>query len=69
MSRKYKRITYEDRKEIEKLINADTKKNVVCEQIGISRGTLFGELKRGTNPNTGEYEALRAQKNYCSAPK
>ena len=68
-TRKYKRITYKDRQNLEKLFKTGITKKDIYEQLGISRETLRKELERGTNPITGEYEALLAQKNYCSAPK
>ena len=67
-TRKYTRITYKNRQEIENLCKTDMKKPDIAKQFGISRGTLYQELNRGLN-EVGEYEALLAQKNYCSTPK
>ena len=66
---RYKRISYEDRLNLERLFKSDITKTDISKELGISRETLYKEAKRGLNPETGKYEALRAQKAYCVTPK
>ena len=51
---KYKWLTYDDRKAIEKLYNKKIPVRKIAEQVGISYVTVYAELKRGA---TGEMDA------------
>lgn len=53
-----KRLKYEDRKEIEKMMNDGVRVVVIAEKIGVHRATIYNELKRGGTP----YRAEVAQK-------
>lgn len=45
--RKYKRLTYSDRLEMEKLTKAERSPMEIATAIGISISTVYRELKRG----------------------
>lgn len=57
--KKYKRITYEDRKIIESMIQEGKPRLDIAFVIGIHTSTLDRELKRGGYP---DYTADKAQK-------
>lgn len=54
-----KRLLYEDRQILEKLLKQNITKTRIAKMIGISRGGLYDELRRCK----GEYNADEAQKN------
>lgn len=57
MARKYKRISYEDRKKIEAMCKGGCNAEAIAEAVGVHRGTLYRELQRGgaenIKPRTG----------------
>ncbi len=61
-TRKYHIITYAERQLAEKMYKQGLSKTQVASVIGVSRAHMFREYKRGLNPETGQYEADRAQK-------
>ncbi len=48
--KKYKRLTYEDRKKIEKLIQAGQTVDQIALIIGVHSATMYRELARGGEP-------------------
>ncbi len=65
MARKYKRLTYADRKEIEAMCKSGMKVKEISEKIGAHRATIYHELQRGSvaKANVGrKYNADTAQK-------
>ena len=61
--RKYKRISYEERKRIEKMYKNGVNVRLIAEDIGVAHTTLYRELKRGEGDD-GEYNAELAQLRY-----
>lgn len=64
MARKYKRLSYADRKNIETLCRAGKKANEIAEATGVHRATIYTELQRG-GAGAGQrqqYSADMAQK-------
>lgn len=61
--RKYKRLTYSDRLEMEKLTKAERSPTEIATVIGISVQTVYRELKRGraTGQTVSSYSADAAQ--------
>lgn len=61
--RKYKRLTYSDRQEMEKMTKVGSNPTQIATAIGISVPTVYRELKRGraTAQNIGSYSADAAQ--------
>lgn len=55
----YKRLKFEDRKEIEKLVSAGKTADEMALIIGVHSTTMYRELERGGNP----YRAEVAQRN------
>lgn len=55
----YKRLKFEDRKEIEKLVAAGKTADEMALIIGVHSTTMYRELERGGNP----YRAEVAQRN------
>lgn len=47
VARKYKRLSYEDRKEIEAMCKAGKKADEIAEAMGVHRATVYHELARG----------------------
>ena len=62
MARKYKAVTYEDRKKIEKLYKNGCSQQSIADAIGVHRLTICREKKRGWNEETQTYDADRAQR-------
>ena len=60
--RKYKRISYEDRKKIEKLYKYGDSHQQIADVIGVSRITIYREKKRGWDEDTKSYNADTAQR-------
>ena len=58
--RKYKKITYSDRKRIEKMYKNDVDIAMIALDIGVARQTIYREIKRGEDEN-GNYNADIAQ--------
>lgn len=61
MARKYRRITYEDRKRIEFLYKNKEPIQCIADMIGVSRPTIYRELERGFDADRN-YSAETAQK-------
>lgn len=47
MARKYKRLTYFDRRQIERLCKADKGVREIAQAMGVHRATMYHELQRG----------------------
>ncbi len=61
MARKYKRLRYEDRQTIERMLRAGSSVVVIAGALGVHRDTIYKELYRsGTDQHT--YSAEQAQK-------
>jgi IS30 family transposase len=45
--RKYKRIKYADRQQIEAMYNSGAKEKAIAEEIGVHIATIYKELERG----------------------
>lgn len=54
-----RRLRYEDRKVIEKMLNAGSSVEEVANKIGVHRTTIYSELRRCSS---GNYSADQAQK-------
>ncbi len=53
MARKYKRLRYEDRREIEKMLKNGDSIEGIAAAVGVHRDTIYKELKRsGTDQRT-----------------
>lgn len=61
MSRKYWKLNYEDRKKIEFLYKSKMPIQGIADMIGVSRQTIYRELKRGFDEDKN-YSAEVAQK-------
>lgn len=60
MARKYKRLRYEDRQTIEKMLKKGNSIVEIATAVGVHRDTIYKEFKRsGTNELT--YTADKAQ--------
>ena len=64
MARKYKRLSYEDRKRIEAMCKAGSNAETIADAVGVHRGTLYRELQRGgaENGKRQQYSAELAQR-------
>lgn len=62
MARRYHRLTFAERNLAEDLYKNGATVCEVADLIGVSSQTMRRDLKRGRNPETGLYEAERAQK-------
>lgn len=62
MARKYKLISYEDRKTIEKLYKKGVSCQKIANQIGVHKVTVLREKKRGWNEKTNSYDAEKGQR-------
>lgn len=64
MARKYKRLSYEDRKEIEAMCKAGKKAREIAEAMNVHRATIYHELDRGgaANGKRQQYSADMAQR-------
>ena len=60
---KYKRITYSERKRIEKMYKNNVDIATIALDIGVARQTIYREIKRGQDEN-GDYNADVAQLRY-----
>jgi IS30 family transposase len=61
MARKYKRLCYEDRQIIEKMLKAGNSVGMIATTLGVHRDTIYKELVRsGTDQHT--YSAEIGQK-------
>lgn len=56
--KKYKRIRFEDREQIERLLKEGKTTDEIALRIGVNSATMFREMKRGGDP----YRAETAQK-------
>lgn len=54
MRKKYKYLTYEDRKRIEKMVARGVRVTEIAEAIGVHRATIYRELRRGESPYSAE---------------
>ncbi len=53
MARKYKRLRYEDRRTIEKMLKAGDSVVMIAGALGVHRDTIYKELNRsGTDQHT-----------------
>lgn len=60
MARKYKRLRYEDRRTIERMLKAGDKIEAIAAALGVHRDTIYKEIARcGADRNT--YTAYDAQ--------
>lgn len=65
MKRRYKKLTYKDRQQIEQMRASGTNPKTIAEATGTCYQTIYRELQRGKDEN-GEYRAEIAQKNlFC----
>lgn len=62
MKRKFKHLTLEQRKKIETMYNAHVRVVDIAEKIGVTRNTIYNELKRGSSEGT--YSAEKGQRYY-----
>nr|WP_325300249.1 helix-turn-helix domain-containing protein [uncultured Dysosmobacter sp.] len=64
MARTYNRLTYENRKTIEKMCKAGKKVTEIANAVGVHRATIYNELIRGgaTSEDLQQYSADTAQK-------
>lgn len=64
MARKYKRLSYEDRKEIEAMCKAGKKVSEIAAAMDVHRATVYHELARGgaENGQRQQYSADAAQR-------
>ncbi len=62
MARSYHRLTFAERTLAEELYKNGATVIEIAESVGVSVPTMYRDLKRGRNPQTGLYEAERAQK-------
>lgn len=61
MARKYKRLRYEDRRTIEKMLKAGDSIVEIAAAVGTHRDTIYKELNRsGTNQHTYTADAAQA---------
>lgn len=63
--RKYKRLLYQDRKNIERLCKQEKKVAEIADELGVHKATIYHELTRGGagKGNYNLYNAEEAQKN------
>lgn len=54
MARKYKRLCYEDRQTIEKMLKAGEKVVTIAGELGVHRDTIYKELNRSAKPYRAE---------------
>ena len=58
MARKYKRLRYEDRKNLEKMLRAGDSVEEAARALGVHRDTIYKELVRsGTDKHTYSADA------------
>lgn len=55
--RKYKRMKYEDRKVIEKMLSDGKRISEIAEKVGVHQVTIYNEIRRCS----GKYSAEQAQ--------
>ena len=55
----FKRLSFEDRQRIEKMLSAGERITKIANEVGFSRNTIYEEIKRGGQP----YRALHGQLN------
>ena len=56
------KITYDDRVDIEMMLQDKISKSMISELKGISRGALYNEIEKGKD-EMGEYREILGQKN------
>lgn len=56
------KITYDDRVDIEMMLQDKISKSMISELKGISRGALYNEIEKGKD-EMGEYRAILGQNN------
>lgn len=61
MARKYKRLSYEDRKTIEEMCRNGKKADEIAAAMDVHRATIYHELQRGGG-NRQQYSADMAQR-------
>lgn len=63
--RKYRRLLYQDRKDIERLCKRGKKVAEIADELGVHKATIYHELTRGgaSKGNYSLYNAEKAQKN------
>lgn len=64
MARRYKRITYEDRKQIAAYVSDGVSITTIAERLGVSRATLYRELARGGCEGGREMRVSRTAVSY-----
>lgn len=47
MARKYKRLVFADRQQIEAMFNSGMKEKAIAEKVGVHIATIYRELERG----------------------
>lgn len=64
MARKYKRLSYENRKTIEKMCKNGVRVGEIAEAMNVHRATIYHELQRGGagGGNREQYSAEIAQR-------
>lgn len=61
MARKYKRLRYEDRRTIEKMLKAGDSVVMIAGALGVHRDTIYKELNRsGTDQHTYTADVAQA---------
>lgn len=61
MARKYRRLRYEDRQTIEKMLKTGNSVVVIAKELGVHRDTIYKELTRsGTDQHTYTADVAQA---------
>lgn len=62
VARKYKRLTYENRKTLEKMIRDGEKVELIAFVLGVHRDTIYKEFQRCGVTDYSKYDADEAQR-------
>lgn len=62
MRKQYHRLTYDERKTMEKMYKNGCTHKDVSKKFDVTLATVYRDYKRGLDPDTNMYDALRAQK-------
>lgn len=61
MKRRYKKLTYADRRLIERMIGQGISPKIIASEIGVHIATIYREMQRGVDAE-GNYKAELAQR-------
>lgn len=64
MGEQFRQLNYEDRKRVAELLEKGYSKQKIALELGVHRGTIYNEIKRGQDENVGTYNPDLAQKKY-----